>query len=87
MSSRLPPRAAWWRAEKLAWWDTGQGCQAAVSTPEILVFQGRLILGAGMAELLAHCSCPPAPPPPRHTHTLPAVPWERRAAGLRHERA
>lgn len=68
MSSRLPPRAAWWRAEKLAWWDTGQGCQGAVSTPKILVFQGRLILGAGVAELLAHCGRPPAPPAP-DTHT------------------
>lgn len=70
MSSRLPPRAAWWRAEKLAWWDTGQRCQGAVPTPEILVFQGRLILGAGVAELLAHCGCPPqAPPPAPDTHT------------------
>ena len=71
MSSRLPPRAAWWRAEKLAWWDTGQRCQGAVPTPEILVFQSRLILGAGVAELLAHCGRlprPGAPPPPTHTH-------------------
>lgn len=27
MSSRLPPKAAWWRAENLAWGTQNRGCQ------------------------------------------------------------
>lgn len=71
MSSRLPPRAAWWRAEKLAWWDTGQGCQAAVSTLKSWSSRGRLILGAGMAELLAHSRSPHRPHLDTHTPCQP----------------
>lgn len=59
MSSRLPPKAAWCRAENLAWRDTWWGCQRAAPTPQVLVFHTRPILGASRAGLLAHCGTPP----------------------------
>lgn len=46
-------------------------------TPQILVFHSKAILGPGGAGLLAHCSPHP---------TRPALPWERGAAWLQHER-
>lgn len=61
MSSRLPPRAAWWRAENLVWWDTRSGVSGSGPRPQILVFHSRPILGAVRDELLA--TAPPAPPP------------------------
>lgn len=54
----------------------GRGVSEQPLTPQILVFHTKPILGTDKAGLLAHC----APPPP-------ALPWERKAARLQHERA